>query len=188
MHCAESRRYNHRLWRHCNVNNCSFPSVNIGQAAFESLAQIVYQLHKLLEYSQDEHNRNFLLASYVTYVFSAPYTLSPPSTPFYTGKSMFGFPVHDKKNNTRLIILISRLHSWVILNSSVFIKTLLDVRKTPRVMMFVLFVFFSQKFVAWNPMDPYDVMILQIPESFSYSFSYSNVLTPKVPRQWFELE
>ncbi|XP_048582972.1 dedicator of cytokinesis protein 7-like [Nematostella vectensis] len=55
--------------------------VNIGQAAFESLAQIVNRLHLLLENNQDDHNRNDLLASYVTFVFSAPYTLSPTATP-----------------------------------------------------------------------------------------------------------
>ncbi|KAJ7372909.1 Dedicator of cytokinesis protein 6 [Desmophyllum pertusum] len=51
--------------------------VNIGQAAFESLTLIVHRLHQLLENSKDEHGRNQLLASYVTYVFSAPYNHSP---------------------------------------------------------------------------------------------------------------
>ncbi|XP_027052730.1 dedicator of cytokinesis protein 7-like, partial [Pocillopora damicornis] len=55
--------------------------VNIGQSAFESLTQIVHRLHVLLENSQDEHGRNQLLASYITYVFSAPYNHSPPSSP-----------------------------------------------------------------------------------------------------------
>ena len=63
-----------------------FPLVNIGQSAFESLTQIVHRLHVLLENSQDEHGRNQLLASYITYVFSAPYNHSPPSSPdHYTG-------------------------------------------------------------------------------------------------------
>ncbi|XP_067028614.1 dedicator of cytokinesis protein 7-like isoform X1 [Acropora muricata] len=55
--------------------------VNIGQAAFESLTQIVDRLHQLLENSQDEHGRNQLLSSYITYVFSAPYSHSPISSP-----------------------------------------------------------------------------------------------------------
>ncbi|XP_015776632.1 PREDICTED: dedicator of cytokinesis protein 7-like [Acropora digitifera] len=55
--------------------------VNIGQAAFESLTQIVDRLHQLLENSQDEHGRNQLLSSYITYVFSAPYSHSPTSSP-----------------------------------------------------------------------------------------------------------
>lgn len=59
---------------------CVF-AVNIGQAAFESLTQIVDRLHQLLENSQDEHGRNQLLSSYITYVFSAPYSHSPTSSP-----------------------------------------------------------------------------------------------------------
>ena len=59
---------------------CVF-AVNIGQAAFESLTQIVDRLHQLLENSQDEHGRNQLLSSYITYVFSAPYSYSPTSSP-----------------------------------------------------------------------------------------------------------
>ena len=56
-------------------------TVNIGQAAFESLTRIVHRLHQLLENSQDEHGRNQLLASYITYVFSAPYNHSPAASP-----------------------------------------------------------------------------------------------------------
>jgi len=56
-------------------------TVNIGQAAFESLIQMVYRLHQLLENNQDEHGRNQLLASYITYVFSAPFNHSPTASP-----------------------------------------------------------------------------------------------------------
>lgn len=61
-------------------------TVNIGQAAFESLTQIVLRLHQMLENSQDEHGRNQLLASYITYVFAAPYNHSPTASPeHFTG-------------------------------------------------------------------------------------------------------
>ena len=61
-------------------------TVNIGQAAFESLTQIVHRLHQMLENSQDEHGRNQLLASYITYVFAAPYNHSPTASPeHFTG-------------------------------------------------------------------------------------------------------
>ncbi|XP_068675223.1 dedicator of cytokinesis protein 7-like [Montipora foliosa] len=55
--------------------------VNIGQAAFESLTQIVDRLHQLLENNRDEHGRNQLLSSYITYVFSAPFNHSPTGSP-----------------------------------------------------------------------------------------------------------
>ena len=65
-------------------------AVNIGQTAFDALAQIVKRVHELFikqhENFQDEHNRNNLLTSYVTYVFSAPYSPSPTSTPIFPGK------------------------------------------------------------------------------------------------------
>ena len=39
------------------------------------------------ENSQDEHGRNHLLASYITYVFSAPFSHSPSASPdYYPGK------------------------------------------------------------------------------------------------------
>ncbi|XP_073227641.1 dedicator of cytokinesis protein 7-like isoform X3 [Porites lutea] len=57
--------------------------VNIGQAAFKSLTQIVHRLYQMPENSQDEHGRNHLLASYITYVFSAPFSHSPSASPDY---------------------------------------------------------------------------------------------------------
>lgn len=71
------------MYMHSILHNFLFYNyiVNIGQAAFESLTRIVHRLHQLLENSQDEHGRNQLLASYITYVFSAPYNHSPAGSP-----------------------------------------------------------------------------------------------------------
>eukprot|EP00794_Sanderia_malayensis_P007878 gene7878-8729_t len=55
--------------------------VNIGQAAFEALNQIVHRVQMLLEYSQDKHGRNSLLSSYVAFALNAQSVSSPPVSP-----------------------------------------------------------------------------------------------------------
>uniref|UniRef100_A0A672GK90 Dedicator of cytokinesis 6 n=1 Tax=Salarias fasciatus TaxID=181472 RepID=A0A672GK90_SALFA len=46
--------------------------VNLGRAAFESMALLVNLIHKNLEGNQDQHGRNNLLASYIHYCFRLP--------------------------------------------------------------------------------------------------------------------
>lgn len=60
-----------------NITVRLFFLVNIGQSAFQSLARIVHELHELLQESVDNHGRNTLLSSFITYVFNAPFTISP---------------------------------------------------------------------------------------------------------------
>ncbi|XP_032821878.1 dedicator of cytokinesis protein 7-like isoform X7 [Petromyzon marinus] len=58
--------------------------VNLGQAGFEAMANIVNRLHRSLEFNHDQHGRNSLLASYILYVFQLPSTetcSSGPSSP-----------------------------------------------------------------------------------------------------------
>jgi hypothetical protein len=57
-----------------------FLLVNIGQSAFQSLAKIVELVHKLLKDNIDNHGRSTLLLSFVTYVFNAPFALSPTTS------------------------------------------------------------------------------------------------------------
>ena len=57
-----------------------FHIVNIGQSAFQSLAKTVQRVHKLLENNVDNHGRSTLLLSFVTYVFNAPFALSPATS------------------------------------------------------------------------------------------------------------
>ncbi|XP_075438572.1 dedicator of cytokinesis protein 7-like, partial [Ascaphus truei] len=46
--------------------------VNLGRAGFEVMAQLVNQIHRTLEGSQDQQGRNGLLASYIHYAFHLP--------------------------------------------------------------------------------------------------------------------
>ncbi|XP_035472282.2 dedicator of cytokinesis protein 7 isoform X3 [Scophthalmus maximus] len=58
--------------------------VNLGRAAFETMALLVNQMHKNLEGIQDQHGRNNLLVSYIHYCFRLPTaepTISPTGGP-----------------------------------------------------------------------------------------------------------
>ncbi|CAB4004072.1 Hypothetical predicted protein, partial [Paramuricea clavata] len=81
--------------------------VNIGQSAFQSLAKIVERVHELLEDSVDNHGRSSLLLSFVTYVFNAPFALSPATS--------FGDLYKDERpismHITRDELLQSKVHS-----------------------------------------------------------------------------
>ncbi|XP_052102074.1 dedicator of cytokinesis protein 7-like [Mytilus californianus] len=48
-------------------------SVNIGQPAFESMANVVKKVHEILEDKNDHNGRNALLASYIHYTCSLPH-------------------------------------------------------------------------------------------------------------------
>ncbi|KAJ6657704.1 hypothetical protein lerEdw1_002205 [Lerista edwardsae] len=61
--------------------------VNLGRAAFEAIAVMVNQIHKSLEGSQDQHGHNYLLASYIFYVFRLP-AMEP-------GLPEIGVPAHN---------------------------------------------------------------------------------------------
>ncbi|CAM4344958.1 unnamed protein product [Leuciscus chuanchicus] len=65
--------------------------VNLGRAAFETMALLVNQIHKNLEGNQDHHGRNNLLSSYIHYCFHLPTTepLSPPAV----GGASFELPI-----------------------------------------------------------------------------------------------
>ena len=93
---------------HCHYKSVGFNSiyffvcllVNIGQSAFQSLAKIVERIHELLKDNVDNHGRSTLLLSFVTYVFNAPFAVSPaPSyTDLYKGMSVLFFAyvyLHD---------------------------------------------------------------------------------------------
>lgn len=58
----------------------AFLLVNIGQSAFDSLAKIVERVHALLKDNDDNHGRSTLLLSFVTYIFNAPFAVSPASS------------------------------------------------------------------------------------------------------------
>ena len=52
---------------------CFFCPVNVGQATFEALAQIVRRVHGLLEDKNDHNGRNSVLASYIQYCCTMPH-------------------------------------------------------------------------------------------------------------------
>ena len=54
----------------CLVFLCA---VNVGQATFEALAQIVRRVHELLEDKNDHNGRNSVLASYIQYCCTLPH-------------------------------------------------------------------------------------------------------------------
>ena len=54
----------------CSVFLCA---VNVGQATFEALAQIVRRVHELLEDKNDHNGRNSVLASYIQYCCTLPH-------------------------------------------------------------------------------------------------------------------
>ena len=56
-------------------------SVNIGQCAFEALAQIVHKIHSLGDMNHDKHGRSSLLSSYVSYAFNTPGSGTPVPSP-----------------------------------------------------------------------------------------------------------
>ena len=64
--------------------------MNIGQSAFQSLSKIVEDIHVLLKDNVDSHGRSTLLLSFVTYVFNAPFVVSPATshTDLYKGMSV----------------------------------------------------------------------------------------------------
>uniref|UniRef100_A0A8D3E0G2 Dedicator of cytokinesis 6 n=1 Tax=Scophthalmus maximus TaxID=52904 RepID=A0A8D3E0G2_SCOMX len=64
--------------------------VNLGRAAFETMALLVNQMHKNLEGIQDQHGRNNLLVSYIHYCFRLP-TAEPTIPP--TGPQSYEMPM-----------------------------------------------------------------------------------------------
>ncbi|XP_055884538.1 dedicator of cytokinesis protein 7-like isoform X6 [Biomphalaria glabrata] len=46
--------------------------VNVGQATFEAISQVVLRVHDLLDEKNDHNGRNMLLAAYIQYSFSIP--------------------------------------------------------------------------------------------------------------------
>uniref|UniRef100_A0A7N8X0U7 Dedicator of cytokinesis protein 7-like n=1 Tax=Mastacembelus armatus TaxID=205130 RepID=A0A7N8X0U7_9TELE len=66
--------------------------VNLGRAAFETMALLVNQMHKNLEGNQDQHSRNNLLASYIHYCFRLP-TTDPPMPPAVAGTQSYEMPM-----------------------------------------------------------------------------------------------
>jgi len=55
--------------------------INIGQAAFEALNQVVHRVQVLSENSQDKHGKNSLLSSYASFAFNMHLVSSPPVSP-----------------------------------------------------------------------------------------------------------
>lgn len=48
-------------------------TVNMGQPAFEAMANVVKKVHEILEDRNDHNGRNLLLASYIHYTCSLPH-------------------------------------------------------------------------------------------------------------------
>ncbi|XP_028405418.1 dedicator of cytokinesis protein 7-like [Dendronephthya gigantea] len=81
--------------------------VNIGQSAFQSLAKIVERVHELLKDNVDNHGRSNLLLSFVTYVFNAPFSVSPANSFADLYKDERPISMHV----TREELLQSKVHS-----------------------------------------------------------------------------
>ncbi|XP_059178065.1 dedicator of cytokinesis protein 7-like isoform X2 [Physella acuta] len=47
-------------------------TVNVGQATFEAISQLVLRVHEILEEQNDQNGRNMLLSAYIQYSFSIP--------------------------------------------------------------------------------------------------------------------
>ena len=69
-------KYSHQIfsiWPYTVMFGVFFCPVNVGQATFEALAQIVRRVHGLLEDKNDHNGRNSVLASYIQYCCTMPH-------------------------------------------------------------------------------------------------------------------
>ena len=57
----------------CVVVRICFIAVNIGQASFEAIAQIVRKVEGIVVHKNDRHGRNALLTTYIQYTCTLPY-------------------------------------------------------------------------------------------------------------------